>query len=175
VDLSDDLPPPRRPLFFPVVIATTFLSIIGMSVGLLLGSQRDRDTTPDAGPTQVVDTVPTVTSPRPKPTGKPCRPETQAAAQRAGQREKLYVVLTLQTKTSIVFICESSSGDLYYHANNGGNTWVEGETALFLTGVTEQDDGYHVTATDGTEFTVSADRLLILHQDGTEEEQPAVR
>ena len=150
-----------------------------MSVGLLLGSQRDRNATPEAGPTQVVDTVPTVASSRPKPTGKPCRPETQAAAQRVGQAGELYLVLTLRTKTSIVFICESVSGNLYYHANNGGNTWVEGKTALFLTGVRAEDDGYHVTATDGTEavavFAAHADGLLILHKDGSEEEQPAVR
>ena len=176
MDLSDDLPPPRRPLFFPVVIATTFLSIIGMSVGLLLGNQRDSlssrapvNSSVSANPTpEQVET----TSP---PSGPPCRDETQFAAERSGVTGTLTRVLRMRTKSSEVYICSDPAGDLYYHANNGGDTWEEGRTALFLTGVSAADDGYHVTATDGTEFVVNADQLLIVHKDGREEVQKAVR
>jgi hypothetical protein len=173
VDLSDDLPPPRRPLFFPVVIATTFLSIIGMSVGLLLGSQRDRTsttTTPTDTPTV---TVTEETSP--PPSGPLCRDETQAAAQGAGVPGPLTRVLRLRTKTSEVYICRDPAGALYYHANTGGNTWIEGKSALFLTGVTGEGDHYEVTATDGTTFSVTRERLLIVHDDGTKETQKALR
>ena len=37
---SDDLSPPRRPIFFPVVIATVFLTIIGGTVGFMLGERH---------------------------------------------------------------------------------------------------------------------------------------
>jgi hypothetical protein len=178
VDLSDDPPPPRRPLFFPVVIATTFLSIIGMSVGLLLGAERERsdarqsvDNSPistrtDQGPTEEPSTA---------PEGPPCRDETQAAAEGAGVSGPLSRVLRLRTKSSEVFICRDPAGALYYHANRGGNTWIEGETALFLTGVTGEGDHYEVTATDGTAFSVTAERLLVVHKDGSRETQPALR
>jgi hypothetical protein len=57
VDLSDDHPPPRRPLFFPVVIATVFLGIIGMSAGLVLGSRHEEPVR--AGPTSAPVSSPT--------------------------------------------------------------------------------------------------------------------
>jgi hypothetical protein len=60
VSQSVDLPPLRRPLFFPVVIATVFLSIIGMSAGLVLGSHHDPETQAD-GSTSYVPTQPTFT------------------------------------------------------------------------------------------------------------------
>ena len=168
VVLSDDLPPPRRPLFFPVVIATVFLSIIGISAGLVLAS-RDRSS----------DASPPVTTTAPAPTrtgaeGAACREETQAAGQRAGATGVLVEVLRIRTRTSEVYICRDEAGAFYYHANNGGNSWVENETALFLTGVTQNGENYEATASDGATFSVNADRLLIVHSDGREEEQATV-
>jgi hypothetical protein len=158
VSLSDDLPPPRRPLFFPVVIATTFLSIIGISVGLLLGSQRDQNqaaqqqtdrpavTTTSAGPEPSVEA---------KPSGKPCRPETQAAAEQVGVVGTLVVVLHVRTRSSALWVCRDPEDTLYYHANNGGGRWIEGETALFLPSAVRGDDDYHATADDGAVFSVN--------------------
>ena len=174
MDPSDDLPPPRRPLFFPVVIATVFLSIIGMSLGLVLGArQKAEDRQSSQQQTQQAPVVTTATT---RPSGPPCRDETQAAAQRFDASGTLRRKLLLRTKTSVVFICQDESGRLYYHANRGGEDakWIENETALFLPDVhSEGDDAYVVTAPDGTNFSITPERLFIVHRDGTPEEQPA--
>lgn len=174
--MSDDLPPPRRPLFFPVVIATTFLSIIGISVGLLLGAQRDREHATDDRPIPPVSLTSPATSaaPAPTPSGQPCRPETQKAAAAAGVDGRLALVLHMRTGRSDVYICRDASDALYYHANNGGREWVEGKTALFLTEVERDGEDYRAFAPDGAVFTVSQKRLLIVHPGGREELQKAV-
>jgi hypothetical protein len=82
-------------------------------------------------------------------------------------------VLLLRTKTSVVYICRDGAGSLYYHANNGGDRWIENETALFLSNVVRRGDGYEATAADGATFSVTRERLLIVHPDGRTEEQPA--
>jgi hypothetical protein len=188
VDLSDDRPSPRRPLFLPVVIATVFLSVIGLSAGLVLGSRhQDTDTstpgTPQAGrlPDVAATTPPTSapTTPAPSATvkGSPCRAETQAAAAGQGVAGPLTVVLYLRTTSSAVWICLAGDGGMYYSANNTGpdGQWIEGQTALFLPNVVRGDDDYHVTAADGTVFSVNRLRLFIRHQNGTTETQTATR
>ncbi len=175
MDLSDDLPPPRRALFFPVVIATVFLSIIGMSVGLVLGSRQkaeDRRADLQAQQQQQQQTAP-AEAPTPRPAGPACRSETQDAAQLVGVAGQLVQVLRLRTRTSVAYICADEAGSLYYHANNGGETWIEGETALFLPNVVRDADGYRATAGDGATFSVNENRLLIVHKDGRKEIQPA--
>ncbi len=169
---SDDLPlPPRRPLLLPVAIATVLLIVVGSSVGLVMGARAK-----DSG---TATTVSPSTAPVQDPAG-PCRPETQAAAQRFSAVGALVVVLRIRTATSTVWICSDSERRLYYHANRGGADapWVEGKTALFLPDVVQYDGGYRATATDAqgrvTTFDVSPDRLFITHKDGREEEQPAV-
>ena len=173
VDLPDDLPPPpRRPLFFPVVIAAVFLAIIGMSAGLVLGARAKQEARTAAE--QTLDPSPNA------PAGPPCRPETEAQARQANATGSLSIVLLVRTASSAVWICSDEAGRLYYHANRGGEdaVWVEGRTALFLTDVTGDGDVYTAVAEDGqgrrTTFKVSRDRLLIVHNDGGEEEQPAV-
>jgi hypothetical protein len=175
VDLSDDLPPQRRPLFFPVVIATVFLSIIGMSVGLVLGSRHRQDVgeTQQHQPRQQATTpvVPEATEDdRP-----PCRKETRDVARRFNATGTLRIALLLRTGTSAVWICEDEAGRLYYHANRGGEKarWIENETALFLPDVQRDGDGYVVTAPDGTNFSVTRERLFIVHKDGRQEIQEA--
>jgi hypothetical protein len=168
VDLSADLPSPRRPLFFPVVIATVFLSIIGMSAGLVLGSRHSDG--------QTVTPPPYTTSASPTPTGKPCRTETQEMGRTYGASGTLRVELLLRTGTSAIWICSDDAGRLYYHANRGGEDarWVENETALFMTGVQRNGDGYVVQAHDGTTFSIDSRRLRIVHKDGKIEVQTAV-
>jgi hypothetical protein len=168
VDLSDDLPRPRRPLFFPVVIATIFLTIIGMSAGIALGARHKRIAQVNQslpGPTVVV-----TPSSAPK-----CRPETQLVAPQKGARGELTIVLLLRTRTSAVWICRDEAGKLFYHANRGGESakWVEGETALLLAGVHPDGDGYEVTDPHGNTFSINAERLRIVHKDGTVETQEA--
>ncbi len=175
MDLSDDLPPPRRALFFPVVIATVFLSIIGMSAGLVLGSRQKAEDRRADQQVQQQQQQPAVSTsePTPRPSGPPCRQETQDAAQLAGVSGRLVQKLRLRTATSIVYICADEAGSLYYHANNGGETWIEGETALFLPNVVRDGDEFRVVAGDGTRFSVTRERLYIVHKNGKPETQPA--
>jgi hypothetical protein len=198
VDLSDDLPPPRRPLFFPVVIATIFLTIIGMSAGLVL-SARHRNAPPPVSSGQNDGYVPPTSAPasatasptptrrvpsKPAPSVTPddgagtfCRPETQKVAlEKYGVTSRLRVVLFIRTKSSAIWICRADDEQMYYHANTSADgTWVEGTTALFLPDVIRGEDDYHTTAPDGTTFSVNKLRLLIRHKDGQEENQPAVK
>ena len=184
MDLSDQ-PPPRRPLFFPVVIATVFLSIIGMSAGLVLGARARQDarnatpttptpTTPAAdGPTTDLWT-PTAEAPSP---GAPCRPETQVQGRRAGADGVLRTVLHLRTTQATVWICADADDRLYYHANRGGEDaeWVDGRTALFLPHVVASGDGYQARSTDAegraTVFDVTRQQLTIRHPGGRTEVQ----
>ena len=166
---------PRRPLFFPVVIAMIFLTVIGMSAGLVLGARHkraDQALPPRNNPTPVATTAAPTRS-----AGPPCRPETQQAARRFNAQGVLTSVLVLRTRSSTVWICEDDAGRLYYHANRGGADapWVEGRTALFMADVRPEGDGYEVTAADGTRFSVDSRRLFIQHADGREETQTAVR
>jgi hypothetical protein len=183
VDLSDDLPPPRRQLFFPVVIATVLLSVIGMSAGLVLGSQRERDQS--SGQQQQQSQFPpadsgTSATPEPteatEPSGPACRKETQVMASQFGANGTLRVALQLRTKSSAVWICVDEDGRYYYHANKGGSDgpWVERKTALFLADVRRDGDEYLATASDGTTFSVTSERLFIQHADGRPETQVAV-
>ncbi len=172
---SDDLPlPPRRPLLLPVAVATVLLTVIGSSVGLVMGARaKDRGS---------VTTVSPSTAPVEDPTaaGPPCRAESQAVAQQFNAAGTLVTVLRIRTATSAVWICSDAARRLYYHANRGGAdaSWVEGKTALFLPDVVQYDGGYRATATDRegrvTTFDVSPERLFITHKDGRQEEQPAL-
>jgi hypothetical protein len=167
VDQSADLPT-LRPLFFPVVIATVLLSFIGMGVGLALSSRHAAGT--GAGP-PVTPTGSTTPSAAPA-----CRSETQKMGRRAGATGTLRIELMLRTAGSTVWICSDGAGRLYYHANRGGADarWVENQTALFLTGVQRDGDGYAVTAHDGTTFSINARRLYIVHAGGRPETQRAL-
>jgi hypothetical protein len=171
VDLSDDLLPPRRPLFFPVVIATVFLGVIGLSAGLVLSSQH-KDQVQGGGTINTPATSPPDT---PASTAEPCPKETQTMGVRFGAGGTLRIALKLRTQNSTVWICSDDGGRLYYHANRGGEEakWIEGQTALFLPDVQADGDTYRVTATDGTLFTITAKRLEILHKDGKVEVQTA--
>ena len=153
-----------------MVIATVLLSVLAAVVGVTLASLDQRQQRQQVTSTPVTPVTPEVTS-----TGRPCRPETQKRGQEAGATGPLTQVLVLRTARSVVWICEDQAGGYYYHANRGGPDaeWIEGETALFLSGVRGQGDAWVVEAGDGTRFSVNTDRLLIIHKDGTEEEQGA--
>ncbi|HET6533503.1 MAG TPA: hypothetical protein VFH03_23195 [Actinoplanes sp.] len=154
-----------------MVIATVFLSIIGISAGLVLASRAEDP--PRAGATSAPVTAATTSRATRTADAPACRDETQDAGQLLGAAGTLTQVLVLRTRTSVVYICRDEAGSLYYHANNGGNIWIENETALFLPDVTPLGDEYRAVAGDGAIFTVSRKRLLIVHPDGRREEQPA--
>ncbi|MFF0376443.1 hypothetical protein [Actinoplanes missouriensis] len=165
----DDHSQQRRPLFFPVVIATVLLTIIGMIGGYLLGEERNRKSaTPSSSSAPALDLV----------DGPPCPEQTQKAGAIQGASGELIQVLRVRTaRKTVVWICQDRAGALYYHANKGGTDaeWVENKTALFLAGVWRDSNGAYVaTAVDGAVFAVDRERLRITHADGREETQKVV-
>ncbi|WP_239082564.1 hypothetical protein [Actinoplanes teichomyceticus] len=178
----DDHSQQRRPLFFPVVIATVLLTIIGMLGGYLLGERRNRH--PSASSSA---SVPAWAAPQPGassappllPTDGDCPPQTQKMGRLNGAYGALGRVLRVTTsRRTVVWICQDGLGNLYYHANKGGADaeWVEYRTALFLTGVRQEPDGsFSATAAwDGTAFSVNRERVLITKPGGEPEEQKVV-
>jgi hypothetical protein len=167
VSLSDDLPPPRRPLFFPVVIATVFLTIIGMSAGFALGT-RHKDTQDSH---QSVEPVPDNGTPS-EDQGIECPAQMQDTARRLGFSGTLTQVLRVRSADSetVVWICRDPDGSLYYQANRGDESarWVEGETALFLSGVQQDGDTYTAVAHDGNRFSVNDHELKVVTKNRTE-------
>jgi hypothetical protein len=173
---SDDLPPPRRPLLVPVVLATVLLCLIGIGAGLALGARHKSDVRADGSDSNPPAPATYASSPSSRPTvkaGKACLEQTQETAQAHGIAGPLTQVLLLKTKTSTIYICQDGDGNLYYHANNtrGGSDWVEGKSAIFLTQVVKKGDTYEATADDGVVFSVTSSRLLIRHKDGSTEVQ----
>jgi hypothetical protein len=169
----DDHSQQRRPLFFPVVIATVLLTIIGMIGGFLLGEERNRSIGtsstdyPEDTPTPVAGLI----------DGPLCPEQTQKAGALQGASGELVQVLRVRTvRKTVIWICQDRAGLLYYHANKGGTDaeWIENKTALFLSGVWQDGNGAYVaSAVDGAVFSVDPDRLRITHADGREEIQKA--
>ncbi|MEV4708922.1 hypothetical protein [Actinoplanes sp. NPDC049316] len=166
MSLSDDLPPPRRPLFFPVVIATVFLSIIGMSAGFALGTRHN-----NARDIRGVNNVPGDYTPT-ADTGIDCPPEMHDTARRLGFAGTLTQVLRVRAADTgtTVWICRDPDGKLFYQANRGGEAakWIEGETALFLSDVRQDGDTYTAVAHDGNTFSVNDHELTVVTKRGTE-------
>ena len=72
-----------------MVIATTFLSIIGISAGILLANERDRREALNPPVPPVVTTQPPPVVESPTLDGEPCRQETLDAASAAGYLPRL--------------------------------------------------------------------------------------
>jgi hypothetical protein len=164
---SDDLSPPRRPIFFPVVIATVFLTIIGMTGGFVLGERHrnqvanpvgDSNRTPEAAQTSWTDER------------KACPPE---AIEFAAKEElptdltQIFKVVTLNR--TIVWICQDGAGSLYYQSQTRSDEGplVQGENGLFLTRVVRDgDNSFEATASNGNTFLVDTKRLEVRFADG---------
>ena len=163
---SDDLSPPRRPIFFPVVIATVFLTIIAMTAGYVLGERRRgevNDARPDPGPVgQSSDAAR-----RPAPSGAKCPEETLVTARELGFPDDLRQVLRIVTDNgTVVWICRDPDGDLYYQGKTGGenSALVQHDNGLFLPDVEKlSEDRYRATAKkDGARITISRDQLEVV-------------
>lgn len=147
-----------------MVIATVFLSIIGMSAGLALGS-RHKASPESPGLPHIPE------SPAASNGGVECPAEMHATARRLGITDTLTQVMrvrTTDTKTvTTIWICRGPDDALYYQANRGDG-WVEGKTALFLTRVDQEGDGYVAKAVDGTVIRVDERQLRIFRKKGVE-------
>ncbi|AEV82205.1 hypothetical protein ACWT_1189 [Actinoplanes sp. SE50] len=159
-----------------MVIATVLLTIIGMIGGYLLSERRDARGTarPSASATTDASDGPSLL-----PTEGLCPDQTQEMGHRNGATGDLLQVFRVTTeRKTVIWICQDDRGRLFYHANRGGTAapWKEGVTALFLAGVTRQDDGSFqaVAPQDGNTFSINRERLLVTKSDGTEAEQRVV-
>lgn len=156
-----------------MLVAAVFLAVIGTSAGLVLGARAKQRAAALTAPQSDA-------SASPSPSSQPCRTETQQQAAKAGAVGTLRIVLLTRTATSSVWICADDNGRLFYHANRNSenHVWIENQTALFLTDVAAEGAGFKAVAEDDhgrrTRFLVDRDRLVIIHKDGTEEEQQAI-
>jgi hypothetical protein len=170
---SDDLSPPRRPIFFPVVIATVFLTIIGMTGGFVLG-ERHRDRLRAADPqdtTAVVGPYPDNSSESfSAPSGPLCPDETIAFAAENGYPTDLRQIFKAVTDNDTnVWICEDGNGALYYQSQTRASSgkFVQRENALFLPKASRQGDNqYLAIATDGARFLINEKQLRVTFPNG---------
>lgn len=158
---SDDLSPPRRPIFFPVVIATVFLTIIGMSGGFVLG-ERHRNQVAGLG----TGSTPEVDQPSSADEPKSCpREAIEFAAKEKLPTDLTQVFKIVTVNGTTVWICQDGSGSLYYQSKTGGvndNPLVQGQNGLFLTSVVRNGDHeYEATAANGNTFLVNTRHLEV--------------
>jgi len=175
---SADPPPPRRPIFFPVVIATVFLTIIGMAAGFVLG-ERHRRTVRAAEETQQTPGSSASSAPAPAPSGPLCPAVTRKTAAGRGFSNDLRQVFRIETDHgNVVWICTDPDGNLFYQGKSGGvdAELVEGENGLFLSEVVKRgEDQYQVIApNDHNRFEINSKQLIVHHNDGRDEVQRVV-
>ena len=135
---SDDLSPPRRPIFFPVVIATVFLTIIGMTGGFVLGERHRNQLAARSDTGSTPDAVPSTSGYE----RKPCPPEAVAFAEKErlpSDLTQIFKVVTVNGTT--VWICQDGAGSLYYQSKTGGvdAPLEQGKNGLFLTDVADAE------------------------------------
>lgn len=151
-----------------MVIATVFLTIIGMTAGYVLGERHRRDNQSQQsaqGAGQTASPTEQAATPEPSASGPPCPDAAQKAAAALGVGE-LGQVLMIKTKSqATVWICQDAGGNLYYQSH----TLVKGRdlpltqniNGLFLPGVTSTDTGYVVVDQNRNRFVVTRERLQI--------------
>jgi hypothetical protein len=158
-----------------VVIATVFLTIIGMTAGYVLGERHHRDNQsqpvqPNSGTT---GSGIVVASPTPTISGTPCPPAAQQAAAALGVGGLSQILMIKTSNKATVWICKDPSGRLYYQSHtllNGQDLPLQQNfNGLFLPNVTSTDSGYVVFDQKRNKFVVTKKRLQISFINGTVE------
>jgi hypothetical protein len=162
-----------------VVIATVFLTIIGMTGGFVLGERHRRalaaESPGQTTPAQPASTQSASTQPTSTPAaadGKILCPEaTRQTAARLTLSTTLWQVMKIQTANgTTVWICQDDTGGYYYQGKTGGPdaALVEGKNGLFLQNVVHSEDReeYVATATNGNRFVVNRKQLQVIFADG---------
>jgi hypothetical protein len=175
---SEDDSPHRRPVFFPVVIATVFLTIIGLTAGFVLGERRrDEDKAAASQPTEESQPV-VAPSSAAASSGPPCPAETQQTATEGGFPGDLRQTLKIETDNgTVVWICRDPAGRLYYQGKTGGpgTALVQHKNGLFLPGVIERGpDDYLAVADNGNRIFISRERLEVRFTNGKTEQHQVV-
>jgi len=160
-----------------VVIATVFLTIIGMTAGFVLGERHRRLVQAAAETTQ--PSTEAGGSSAPAPSGKPCPDETLATATSHGYSGDLRQVFHVVTDNgNVVWICADPDNQLFYQGKTGGvdAPLIEGKNGLFLPKVIRQgDDEYEVIApNDYNRIKVNREQLIVLRTDGRKQVQNVV-
>ncbi|GIF18879.1 hypothetical protein Ate02nite_16090 [Paractinoplanes tereljensis] len=149
-----------------MVIATVFLTIIGMTVGFLLG-ERHRDRV--RASVQTGSETPT-TDISSEPSGPLCPDETIRTADSLGLPSDLRQIFKIITDNrTVVWICQDGAGSLYYQSQTKSDQGplVQGKNGLFLSQVNrEGEDEYLATAENGTQFVVNRQQLEVHFADG---------
>jgi hypothetical protein len=162
-------------MFFLVVIATVFLTIIGMAAGLVLG-ERHKDRVRAEQAQRTVTPAVRLPEQRPAPVGTDpvplCPDETQRIAAEGGYPSDLRQILKVVTDNeTTAWICQDAGGSLYYQGKTGGaeQPLVQHKNGLFLTEVQllEGPERYEATAPDGTVVVVSREQLEVRRADGS--------
>lgn len=174
---SDDLSPPRRPIFFPVVIATVFLTIIGGTFGFMLGERHRKD---GATPQETSTTGPAGEPSSAAPSEPACPDEAiQFAAdnQLPTDLRQIFKIITVRGTT--VWICRDGAGSLYFQSKTGGvdKPLVQGKNALFLSTVSQvgEDEYVAVATVDGNRFEVNRQQLVVHFASGKADDVQAVK
>jgi hypothetical protein len=177
-----------------VVIATVFLTIIGMTGGFVLGERHRR----------LVAAVesPGTTQPAPTPTTGPTPTQSRSAATSSAQatsvRGGLCPELIRKTSESLgfsstlrqvmrietdngttVWICQDDTGGYYYQSKTGGldAALEQGKNGLFLFNVHHAEDReeYVALATDGTRFIANRKQLEVDKPNGSVQKNLVVK
>lgn len=164
-----------------MVIATVFLTIIGMTGGFVLG-ERHRDQLRVANPedtTAVVNPYPDNSSASVVPSGPLCPDETIAFAAQNRLPTDLYQIFKITTRNdTIVWICQDGAGSLYYqsHTKASSGALVQNKNGLFLTGVSRRGENeYLAVSHEGNEFLVNDQELRVTFANGDDPQVSAVR
>ena len=148
-----------------MVIATVFLTIIGMTGGFVLGERRRGEIAAENQQQQTPEPSPIVTD-----LGPSCPPEAVAKAEELRGITELYQVLKVQTDNgTTVWICQDGGEKLYYQGKTGGLDvpLVQNKNGLFLSNVLPQgEDDYLAVADNGNRILVSRKRVEIRFTSG---------
>lgn len=157
-----------------MVIATVFLTIIGMTVGFVLG-ERHRDDQANPGETTgVLTDGPTKAS----VSGPLCPAEIRQTAVLNGYSDSLRQVLKIVTENgTTVWICADPAGSLYYEGKTGGDSpIIEHTNALFLANVfREAPDHYKVYDQKKDLFDVTRETLTVQFASGKVETSKVIQ
>jgi hypothetical protein len=162
-----------------VVIATVFLTIIGMVTGFVLGERHRQNQSQGQGqpdtpvPSSFASADPTV-----QQSGTLCPQEMLAKSVELGFPGDLRQVLKIETdNATVVWICRDYADKLYYQSNTDGpdTAIVQGHNGLFLDNVTDKGgDVFEALAANKNEIEISREHLVVRFANGKATETHSV-
>jgi hypothetical protein len=152
-----------------VVIATVFLTIIGMTAGYVLGERHRRDTpnasSPGSGSGAPSAPSDAASAPTTSVSGPACPDPAQQAAAVLGASRLTQIFKIVTDNRTTVWICEDPRGELYYQShtllNGEDKPLQQNRNGLFLPGVTRTGSGFEVYDQYRNHFEISRQKLQI--------------